>query len=461
VTAPTAHGLEPIKSRLRLAGDRVGEGSLVRRVGEVVRAAGAAVESRGPLVSIGEEVRIESARGDLLSLGEVIGFEGSRVFVMPIDHLRGVSHGDKIVATERQPAIPVGDGLLGRVLDATGRPLDGLAPPVATTVQPIYAPPVAALERPRIHEPMATGVRAIDGMLTIGRGQRIGIFAGAGVGKSKLLGGIARHAADDVIVIALVGERNREVREFIEGELGSRGLARAVVFVATSDESPLRRVRCALAATTAAEAFRRDGKHVTLLMDSLTRVAMGLREIGLAAGEPPTSKGYTPSVFSFLPRLLERAGCQGDSGSITGIYTVFVEGDDLSDPVADASRAILDGHVVLSRRLAERSHYPAIDVLASTSRVMPQVVSKAHMDRAHRIRRMMAIYRDNEDLIAIGAYRGGSDKELDRAVDARSRIETFLCQDFDDPSSFEQTEAGMIAAEGASPASEEDEVLNA
>ncbi len=430
---------EDLRLRLSETRDRIRGVDVLRRAGRVIRAIGLAVESLGPRVAVGEECRLEDADGVLLSYAEVIGFEGPRVYSMPVDPVRGLRHGNRVVATGRHPRVSVGDALLGRVLNGIGEAIDGQGALLCERSVSIYGDPLPALERPRISEAMATGIRAIDGLLTLGRGQRIGIFAGAGVGKSRLLGGIARNASDDVIVIALVGERNREVREFIECELGEAGLKRSVVFVATSDESPLRRVRCALAATTVAEDFRSRGKKVTLLMDSLTRVAMALREIGLAAGEPPSTKGYTPSVFAFLPRLLERAGRDASGGAVTGIYTVFVEGDDLNDPVSDASRAILDGHIVLARSLAERSHYPSIDVLASTSRVMNQVVPGKQEFFARRMRRLMAIYRDNADLVAIGAYRQGADPELDEAVRWRQAIQDFLQQDLTLPSTMEQT----------------------
>ncbi len=429
---------------LHRAGERVAGREPLRRAGRVVRAVGLAVESVGPRVAVGEECRLEDAEGELLSLAEVVGFEGNRIYSMPIDALRGLRHGDRLVATGRTPRVPIGDALLGRVLDAEAKPLDGKGPLPPMPLRSIHADAVPAMQRPRIREVMATGIRSIDAALTIGRGQRIGIFSGAGVGKSRLLGGIARHAADDVIVIALVGERNREVREFVEGDLGP-GLARAVVFVATSDESALRRVRCALAATTVAEGFRREGRNVTFLMDSLTRVAMALREIGLSTGEPPSNKGYTPSVFAFLPRLLERAGREEGGGAMTGLYTVFVEGDDLNDPISDAARAILDGHIVLARKLAERGHYPAVDVLASVSRVMPHVASREHQAAAQRLRRLMAIYRDNEDLVAIGAYRPGIDEALDEAVQWHRPIEEYLQQDLATASPLVETLAGLDA----------------
>lgn len=439
--------LEQLREELRTAKEKISSVDPIRRAGRVTRSVGLAIESTGPRVAVGEECRLESGEGRLLTLLEVIGFEGAKVYSMPVDPVRGLRPGDRVVATDRHPRVAVGDALLGRVLDGDGRPIDGLGPLATGRSAGIHADPLPALDRPRITEPMITGVRAIDGFLTLGRGQRMGIFAGAGVGKSRLLGGIARHAEDDVIVISLVGERNREVREFVDVELGESGRGRAVVFVATSDESPLRRVRCALAATTVAEDFRRRGKNVTLLMDSLTRVAMALREIGLSAGEPPSTKGYTPSVFAFLPRLLERAGREEDGGALTGIYTVFVEGDDLTDPVADASRAILDGHIVLSRSLAERAHYPAIDVLGSTSRVMTEVVEQAHERRAHRLRRLMAVYRDHEDLVAIGAYRPGVDPELDAAVRCHRSLDELLRQDLSQPSSLEETLGAMGAIE--------------
>jgi flagellum-specific ATP synthase len=440
--------VESLKVRLAAARNRVSMVPVTRRSGRVTRAVGLAIESRGPRVAVGEACRFEGEDGMLRGLGEVVGFDGSKVYTVPVDPVRGLQEGDRVVATGERPAIPVGDALLGRVLDANGEPIDGCGPLAAAGRWEIDGDPVPALSRPRIDAPMPSGIRAIDGCLTFGRGQRIGIFSGAGVGKSRLLGALARLAEDEIVVVALVGERNREVRDFIDAELGREGLRRAAVFVATSDESPLRRVRCAMAATAAAEAFRRAGHNVTLLMDSLTRVAMAVREIGLAAGEPPTSKAYTPSVFSFLPRLLERAGREKDAGAMTAVYTVFVEGDDLTDPVADAARAILDGHVLLSRNLAERGHYPAIDVLGSVSRVMTQVVDKQHAESATRLRRLLAVYEENRDLLAIGAYREGNDPEVDRAVRWRTEIERFLQQDLARGSSFDETRA-MLKGIGA------------
>jgi flagellum-specific ATP synthase len=439
--------LESLRAELSGARERACEASLVRRTGRVTRALGLAIQSRGPRAAVGEECRFEARDGSLRGLGEIVGFDGSTVFSVPVDPLRGLNAGDRVVATGRVPTVPVGEALLGRVLDANGLPIDGAGPLGATTPWQVDAEPVPALSRPRIDTPMPTGLRAIDGCLTFGRGQRIGIFSGAGVGKSRLLGALARLSGDEVVVISLVGERNREVRDFVEGELGPEGAKRAVVYVATSDESPLRRVRCAMSATAAAEAFRRAGRNVTLLMDSLTRVAMAVREIGLAAGEPPTSKAYTPSVFSFLPRLLERAGREKGAGAMTAVYTVFVEGDDLTDPVADAARAILDGHVLLSRNLAERGHYPAIDVLGSVSRVMGQVVDEEHAEGAARLRRLLAIHEENRDLLAIGAYREGSDPDVDRAIRWRSRIESFLQQDLGRATTIDETRS-MLAQIG-------------
>jgi len=437
--------IDELRRHVRDAARRASSAELHRRAGRVTRAVGLAVESAGPTAAVGEECRLERGDGELLSLAEVVGFEDGKVYSMPVDPVRGLRRGDRIVATGRHPRVPVGEALLGRVLDAEGDPIDSGGPLRHTRMRPIHGDPIPALERPPITEPLCTGIRALDGLVTLGRGQRIGIFAGAGVGKSRLLGSIARHAADVVVVIALVGERHREVREFVEGELGPAGLARSVVFVATSDESPLRRVRCALAATTAAEEFRRRGLHVTLMMDSLTRVAMALREIGLATGEPPSSKGYPPSVFAFLPRLLERAGNLEGGGTVTGIYTVLVEADDLMEPVSDGTRAILDGHVVLSRALAERSQFPAIDVLASSSRVMEKVIGREHDEAAAVVRRLLAVYRDNRDLVAIGAYKPGGDPGLDRAVRMHAPIVEYLEQDLSVPSPLDITRHQLVA----------------
>ncbi len=429
---------------------------LHRSAGTVRRVIGLAVESDGPPCAIGDECMLLGADGRLLSRAQVVGFSGNRVFSMPLERLHGISVGSKVLATGRRPTLGVGEHLLGRVLDADGRAIDGRPLLPATERQDLERAAPPALERERIREPFVTSVRAIDGLLTVGRGQRLGIFAGSGVGKSVLLGMIARHARADVAIIALVGERGREVRDFIEEELGEEGLRHAVVFVATSDEPPLRRIRAALAATAAAEYFRDRGKQVLLLMDSVTRVAMAQREVGLSLGEPPSTKGYPPAVFAMLPRLLERAGSVRGGGSITGLYTVYVEGDDLNDPVADAARSLLDGHIVLSRELADRGHWPAIDVLASVSRVMPQVVTGEHLESARRLRARLAAYRTAEDLVLLGAYHAGSDPDVDAALRARDSTRAFLTQTKTDGTTFdvtrarlEQTLAAGSVAEGA------------
>lgn len=410
-----------------------------RAEGTVVRATGLTVESTGPASTVGEECLLLAPDGSLLSRSQVIGFSGNRVYTAPLDHVGGLAVGARVVALGRTPRIGVGDHLLGRVLRADGSPLDGKPLPKASTVYPLERAAPPALARARIRDPFVTGVRVIDGMVTLGRGQRMGIFAGSGVGKSTLLGMIARHAKVDVAVVALVGERGREVRDFIEEELGREGLEHSVVFVATSDEPPLRRIRAAQAATACAEYFRDRGRDVVLLMDSITRVAMAQREVGLSMGEPPSTKGYPPSVLSLLPRLLERAGNLRDSGSITGLYSVYVEGDDLNDPVADAARSLLDGHLVLDRGLADRGHYPAIDSLASVSRLMPQVADPEHREHARTLRGRLAAHREAEDLIMLGAYRSGANAEVDAALRGADAIRSFLIQDREDGSDFAVT----------------------
>ncbi len=418
---------------------RVRETQPFRAEGVVLRVVGLAVESEGPPCAIGDECLVMGADGSVLSRAQAVGFSGSRVFSMPVDRLHGVSVGARVVALGRRPTIGVGEHLLGRVLDADGRPLDNLPLAAADTFYELESPAPPALDRERITEPFVTGVRSLDGLLTVGRGQRIGIFAGSGVGKSTLLGMIARHARADVVVIALVGERGREVRDFIEGELGSEGLEQAVIFVATSDEPPMRRIRAALAATATAEYFRDQGLHVALLMDSVTRVAMAQREIGLSLGEPPSTKGYPPAVFSLLPRLLERAGSLRDSGDITGLYTVYVEGDDLNDPISDAARSLLDGHIVLSREMADRGHFPAIDVLSSVSRLMPHVAKPEHLEAARTMRSRLAAFKEAEDLVLLGAYHEGSDPLVDAALRARESSKRFLTQVREDGTSLATT----------------------
>jgi flagellum-specific ATP synthase len=395
--------------------------------GEVLESVGQTIESAGPPVSVGECCEIQDHTGETHG-AEVIGFRGSNVLSMPVETTEGIRFGDRVCALGSRPEIEVGPGLMGRVLNSRGEAIDKGRPPLTTIALPLDGAVRLPLERTPIREPLGTGIRAIDALLTVGRGQRVGIFGGSGVGKSTLIGMMTRNTEAEVTVVGLVGERGREVGEFLEGALGAKGLARSVVLVSTSDESPLKRMRAALAATTVAEFFAAQGKHVLLVLDSLTRFAMAAREIGLAAGEPPTAKGYTPSVFTRLARLVERAG-QFRTGSITAFYTVLMEGDDQQDPLVDAVRALLDGHVVLSRTLAAEGWYPPIEVLDSISRLMPAVAGKEHRDRASLMRKLLAIYARSEDLVRIGAYKSGADAELDRALGARAAIRAFLMQE--------------------------------
>jgi flagellum-specific ATP synthase len=408
------------------------------RLGRVTRLVGLVIEAVGIDVGIGELCRICSLTSDETVLAEVVGFHERGVLLMPLGGLSGLHPGSSVQPLGRSFGVDVGPGMLGRVLNGLGHPIDGLGKLDARERVPLAAEPPHPLERQRIHEPLVTSVRAIDGLLTIGAGQRIGIFSGSGVGKSTLLGMIARQATADVNVIALLGERGREVRDFIEHSLGPEGLARSVIIVATGDQAALVRARGALVATSIAEYFRDQGKHVLLMVDSVTRVAMAWREIGLAVGEPPTTKGYPPSVFAHLPRLLERAG-NGAKGGITGIYTVLVDGDDFNEPVADASRSILDGHIVLTRRLASAGHFPAIDVLESKSRVRDQVIDDRQRVAASALMRLEAAYREKEDLILVGAYHKGSDPMVDAAIRSRGSVVSFLQQRPDECSSFDQT----------------------
>jgi FliI/YscN family ATPase len=407
--------------------ERLRRGDLVRPLGRVSKVVGLAIEVTGLTASIGEVCQVR-APGHTLA-AEVVGFRDGRLLLMPLGDLMGIQPGGEVLALGRPQAVAVDRSLLGRVVDGLGRPIDGGAPVDAAELRPIYAhTPPSALARRRISEPLETGIRAVDAILPIGLGQRVGIFAGSGVGKSVLLGNLASHAAADVNVIALIGERGREVREFIERDLGAGGLARSVVVVATADEAPLVRRQAAFVAATVAEFFRDAGQTVLLMMDSLTRLAMVQREIGLAVGEPPATRGYPPSVFTLLPRLLERAGTSEHRGSITGIYTVLVEGDDLNDPVADASRAILDGHVVLSRELAAANHFPAIDILGSVSRLTGDLLSGQEYRAASELRDHLATYRAARDLVAIGAYVRGSDAKIDRALASLDAVDAFLRQ---------------------------------
>jgi flagellum-specific ATP synthase len=404
---------------------------------------GLVLESIGPNCSLGDVCVIKSRDGGDVCYSEVVGFRDNRVLSMILGDATRIGPGSEIVATERALSIGVGEALLGRVLDGLGQPLDGKGPVVPEQIRSIYSAPPNPLERRRITTPITTGIRSIDALLTCGTGQRVGIFAGSGVGKSVTLGMIARNTSADVNVIALVGERGREVAEFLDRELGAEGLRKSVVVVATSDQAPLIRLKAGFMATTIAEYFRDRGLDVMFMMDSVTRLATAQREVGLAIGEPPTTKGYTPSVFAMLPKLLERAG-NAKTGSITGLYTVLVEGDDMTEPVADAVRSILDGHIVLSRRLASAGHYPAVDVLESVSRVMTAITTDRHRQSAHRLVDMMATYREAEDLINIGAYVKGSNPRIDEALRNWEKIRGFLRQPADERAAFDESVERLI-----------------
>ena len=397
--------------------------------GEVVRVVGTTVEAAGLILQLGSICWIDLEPEGMVS-AEVVGFKDGLITLVPFGDLSGVRPGSAVRLREQQFRVPIGPALLGRVLDGFGRPLDGLGP-LRAQYRVVSGAAPHPLGRARISTPISTGVRALDGLLAAGKGQRLGIFAGSGVGKSTLLAMIARHASSDINVIALIGERGREVQEFIDEQLGPEGLARSVVVVATGDQPALLRLKAAEIATAIAESFRDEGKDVLFMMDSVTRLAMAQREIGLGAGEPPALRGYPPSVFSLLPRLLERAG-NTEYGTITGFFTVLVEGDDMTEPVADTVRSILDGHIVLSRSLAERNHYPAIDVLASVSRAMPSVVDKAHMRLAGAVRAAMAEYESARDLVEVGAYAQGSNPAIDEAIALRPALEQFLCQELEE-----------------------------
>jgi len=399
----------------------------IRIKGKVVQIVGLVIEATGPAVSIGDLCYVHSSRNNEPLQAEVVGFRGNRALLMPLGEMRGIGPESIVEPTHKPMTVGVGSGLVGRVINSRGDPIDGNGPMDWDTEYPLHSTPINPLERRRIREHIATGVAAIDSCLTCGKGQRIGIFSGSGIGKSMLLGMIARHTSADINVIALIGERGREVKDFIERDLGEEGLKRSVVVAVTSDEPALLRLKGASVATAVAEYFRDRGMDVFLLMDSVTRFAMAQREMGLAIGEPPTTRGYPPSVFALLPRLLERAGTS-PQGSITGFYTVLVEGDDINDPVGDAVRAILDGHIVLSRDMASRNHYPAIDILQSVSRVMVDVAKPEHAEFANQVRHVLATYRDAEDLINIGAYVEGSNPDIDYARKKISLVNAFLQQ---------------------------------
>ena len=403
----------------------------IRSTGTVTNIIGLVVESEGPVAKLGAVCDIYTRENQKKIVAEVLGFRDNRVLLMPLEEIRGIGPGCRVVARQQKALIPVGSEMLGRVIDGLGKPIDGKGYFSPDHQYPIYSNSINPMRRKRIRKPLDLGIRALNGLLTVGCGQRMGVFAGSGVGKSVLLGMIARNTKADVNVIALIGERGREVNEFIEKDLGPEGLKRSVIVVATSDRLPLIRMRGAFLATAIAEFFRDQGMHVNLMMDSVTRFAMAQREIGLALGEPPTTKGYTPSVFTLLPKLLERAGTTDRRGTITGLYTVLVEGDDTNEPVADAVRSILDGHVLLSRDLAMLNHYPAIDILGSISRVMEDIATPEHKQYAGMLKETLAVYRRAEDLINIGAYAAGSNPKIDFAMQMIDRINTYLRQDID------------------------------
>lgn len=416
---------------------KLGQNSYTKKYGKVVKIVGLTIESVGPDVRLGDVCTILSADLTHSICAEVVGFRENRVLLTPYEEVSGIGIGDRVEQNSEALRVPVGEGLLGMALDGLGRPLDG-GTIEATDYYEVNAAPPDPMHRVLIRDVLALGVKAIDGMLTLGKGQRIGIFAGSGVGKSTLLGMIARNTKADINVIALIGERGREVREFIEHDLGEEGLKRSVVVIATSDKPALIRKKAAQTATAIAEFFRDQGKDVLLMLDNLTRFSMAQREIGLAAGEPPVSRGYPPSVYAEMPKLLERAG-NGAVGSITGIYTVLVDGDDFNEPISDTARGILDGHIILSRKLGHKNHYPAIDVLQSISRCMSSVADKEHKRLASRLKSTLATYTEAEDLINIGAYKSGSNPEIDEAIKKNSAINAFLCQETDEKFTFEET----------------------
>jgi len=415
----------------------------ILRGGKVDKVIGMVIESTGPDVDIGTVCRIHNTKRNGWINAEVVGFKGNRLLLMPFEELEGVSRGSVVESTGDALKIAVGPELVGRVVDGFGIPIDGAGPLLSTEQYTVQNLPSNPLSRPRIDSRLHMGVRAIDSLLTCGKGQRMGIFAGSGIGKSTLLGMMLRNVEADVNVIALVGERGREVRDFMEKDLQEEGMRRSVLVVATSDQPAMMRLKCALTATTIAEYFRDQGKDVLLVMDSLTRFAMAQREIGLAIGEPPVARGYTPSLYAIMPRLLERSG-RFPSGSITGIYTVLVEGDDVNEPISDTVRGILDGHIVLTRALAMRNHYPAIDILGSISRIMYEIVSPAHMKAASDLRAALSVYYENFDLISIGAYKAGTNPRIDNAIANIERINNFLKQEIGEKAPFDETVNKMV-----------------
>ncbi len=418
---------------------KIKNSDLYTYTGSVSEVTGLMIESEGPIAKMGEVCLIYPSEGDGKPIRtEVVGFSDNKLVLMPLGHVNGIAQGCTVVATNHTFRVPVAEELVGRILDGLGQPIDNNGPVTPTEYYGIDNDPPDPLMRERITEVLPLGIKAIDGLLTCGQGQRLGIFAGSGVGKSTLLGMIARNAVADLNVITLVGERGREVRDFIEKDLKEEGLRKSVLIIATSDQPALVRVKAAMLGTSIAEYFRDKGKNVLFLMDSLTRFAMAQREVGMASGEPPVSRGYTPSVYAMLPRLLERTG-NSSKGSITGLYTVLVDGDDMNEPISDTVRGILDGHIVLSRKLANRNHYPAIDVLASVSRVMPDIVTREHYDIANTIKSKMAVYKDAEDLINIGAYKKGANQDIDEAILLNKPSEGFLRQRIEEAHGFDKT----------------------
>ncbi len=433
---------------MRKAGAAVESAATFVTQGKVRKVVGMVVEGYAPEAKVGSLCRIFPGSGLPPILAEVVGFRGHDALMMPLGDIRGIRMGSTIEVATVETRQPVGPALLGRVIDGMGRPIDERGPLQLKESVPLYGEPQNPLERRPIREPMELGIRVLDGLLTCGKGQRMAIMAGSGVGKSVLLGMIARNTKADIKVIALIGERGREVSNFIQNNLTEKGLATSVVVAAASDQSPLVRMRGAYVATAIAEYFRARGLSVLLMMDSITRFAMAQREIGLAVGEPPTSKGYTPSVFAMLPKLLERAGTCAGAGSITGLYTVLVEADDMNDPIGDSVRSILDGHVVLSREIAQRNHYPAVDVLGSISRVMNEIAESDHKRHAGRIRELMAAYRKAEDLINIGAYVQGNNSTIDEALSRIEAIQSFTRQDMQERSRFGETQEALATILG-------------
>lgn len=421
---------------------QVQKSSLLPWTGEIVELVGLLIASRGPAVAVGDFCEVVTSSGRRIRT-QVIGFRNGHVLSMPLEEIDGVQLHDRIVAREGDSNIAVGPGLIGRVVDGFGQPIDRKPAIRAAAHYPLYRTPVSPMDREHIVEPITTGIRAIDSLMPCGKGQRMGLFGGSGVGKSTLLGAMAKHNSADVTVIALIGERNREVRAFLEHELGPEGSKRSVVVCSTSDRPAPLRVRASFVALAIAEYFRDQGANVLLIMDSVTRLAMAQREIGLAAGEPPSQKGYTPSVFNLLPRVLERAG-NFHGGSITGFFTVLVEGDDFNEPICDAVRAILDGHIILSRRLAAAGHYPAIDVLNSISRLGPKLAGPEHMTAATKVRGALAAYEESKDLVELGAYTAGTNPALDTAIRMRPEIAGYLRQDTSAGFSFADSRAGLI-----------------